>query len=144
MKTKRTISHTQDHDGAAVVMVPLANHPFPAKLLASDYDALTALGVTDQWTYNPNGRGDRFYIRCGADCRGKLLSPARVLMNAQAGEVVKYHDGDGLNLRRDNLYFASGKALRSDAALARKDQEHRETKLRTEAHPTQAAIAISL
>ena len=48
---------------------------------------------------------------------GHLFTPARVLLEAGPGQIVKYRDGDRTNLRRDNLYLASGPAKRCDAMI---------------------------
>src|SRR3954470_24858589 len=100
MRAKRTIIHTQDRDGKAIVLVPLASTAGHAKVLTEDYDALTRRGLTANWCFNSSG-GPHHYVRCQGD--DNLLIVARVLTGADRGHMVRYRDGDRRNLRRDNL-----------------------------------------
>jgi hypothetical protein len=80
------------------VFVPLANDRGAAVLDKVDYDRLTSLGISDQW----HARATRpRYVQCWAG--GKTLVVARLIANAVTGEVVRYRDRDGLNLRASNL-----------------------------------------
>ena len=48
------------------------------------------------------------------------MAPGRVLLDAGAGESVKYLDGNKLNLRRENLALKKGKlGLRRDREYLR-------------------------
>lgn len=106
-KTRIPQYHT-DHDGRGIVLIPLANHPMPAKLFAEDYEWLRSRGMSDQWTFNPNSAGYG-YVRCAVD---GLQTVARLLVQAGPGIIVRYHDGDPLNLRTDNLKQWRGRASR--------------------------------
>lgn len=118
-RSPRTPQHTTDADGAAVVLVPLANYPQPAKLLAEDFERLMLAGISHMWTLNI-GKGGHGYVRLNSHRAGKnLISVARLVMAPRAGQQVRYRDGDRLNLRRDNLYVtdANGLAFAREAAL---------------------------
>lgn len=108
MSQRRTPTTTHDQRGRAVVLVPLANHPKPARLLLSDFEALKAQGVSDQWTLNKAKPGHR-YVRASSSAGAKhLVTIARVLLDAQRGRQIGYHDGDRTNLLRENLYLKGG------------------------------------
>lgn len=119
IKPDRRPVFTTDWDGRDIVLVPLANHDQPAKLMKEDFERITAKGVGIFWTLNNNGTGPA-YVRAPAP--GKHLSPgrtlitiARVITGVGRGRRVHYRDGDRLNLRSDNLTtaigYAKGKAL---------------------------------
>jgi hypothetical protein len=97
----RTPVHTHDCDGREIVLVSLANHDRPAKLLVEDWKRLVREEVSQQWTLN-KGAGIA-YVRCGAKRPGNLDTVARLIMRAGAGQMVGYCSEDRLNLRRDNL-----------------------------------------
>lgn len=99
---------TTDPDGTPVVRVPLAKGKGWAVLLAEDFDMLMSLGFSARWCLNSSGSGYA-YVRCGhsrKEATGKLLTIARLIMEAAAGTCVHYRDGDRTNLRRGNLYLA--------------------------------------
>jgi hypothetical protein len=99
---------TTDTDGAAIVLVPLANHPKPAKLLAEDFDMLRRAGVSSQWTFNPSGKDARYcYVRAQVGAWRNLAVVARLIMATGGNHKVRYADDDRLNLRRDNLCLAN-------------------------------------
>lgn len=99
---KRAPAFTTDHNGEPIVHVPLATGE-TATLDRGDWDRLAASGVSPNWTCNPNGHGAS-YVRVGdASLRGKLAIISRRIMDAQPGEMIRYRDGNRLNLRRANL-----------------------------------------
>ena len=110
-RTTRTPAHARDIDGKEIVLIPLANHSEPAKILREDFETLSAAGYTQNWTFNAraSGPGARRYVRCAAhDRKGNLTRVARLVLNTPRGRVVKYRDGNRLNLRRDNLLLSAG------------------------------------
>lgn len=124
--TKRmpAIERACDNDGRAIVLVPLANYPVPAKLFEADFDALRAAGLTDHWTFNNTGNGHA-YVRAGHySSPGKLITVARVIEGAGPRVAVKYADGNPLNLRRDNLYLGRGNAAKSFPAITIRQPLH--------------------
>jgi hypothetical protein len=111
-RKQRTPTYALDIDRKEIVLIPLANHSEPAKILREDFDALLAAGYSSSWTFNAaDSRSKYRYVRCGVwKRRGQLASVARLILNSPRGRVVKHRDGDRLNLRRDNLFLATGKA----------------------------------
>ncbi len=109
-RSRRVPRFTKDHDGRAIVLVPIASQDQPAKLFQEDFEALMKTGITDQWHYNNNGV-DCSYVRCAVG-RGtdKTMTVARLIMRPRAGVIIGYRDGNRLNLRRDNLELGTGRA----------------------------------
>lgn len=105
MNQRRTPTTTHDQRGRVIAIVPLANHPTPARLLLSDFEALKAQGVSDQWTLNEAKPGHRYVRAFSSDGAKRLVTIARLLLDAQRGRQIGYHDGDRTNLLRENLYL---------------------------------------
>ena len=72
--------------------------------------------IGDVWGINVDGTGQYFQVRCGASRVAALAKQpgerptatlARILTDAKRGEVVRYRDGNSLNLRRANLEVVS-------------------------------------
>lgn len=117
-KGHRQHRHTLDHDGREITLVPLANHPEPARLLRTDFEALAETGITGQWTLNLNGTRTHGYVRCPAsEATGCLVTVARLITRVGAGRTVRYRDRNPLNLRSDNLYLDRGRAKGRELAL---------------------------
>ena len=115
---KRQTIRTTDKDGSAVVLVPLRRGEI-ATLDAEDFDALKAVGFSDQWTFNSDSRGNA-YVRVALNSvSGNLATVARLIMRPIGGSVVKYHDGNPLNLRRANLYLSGGASKDREAFAVR-------------------------
>ena len=70
-----------------------------------------AEGWSDQWFLNENS----IRVRDNA-VRGSLTNVARLVVKAGPGRVVRFVDGDRLNLRRSNLYTVRGNAKGPTAA----------------------------
>ena len=102
-----------DHDGAKIVLVPLAGTGQKAKLFPKDYEALIAQGLTTRWCLNHNGK-DQHYVRCNlpqrVPGRATLVCVARLIIGAAPGRQVRYRDGDRLNLRSDNIRLCKGRS----------------------------------
>lgn len=79
------------------------------------YRELLELGLMPNW----NSLGGNVMARGG---NGARVLVARVLLNAQSGQVVSFKDSDRLNLRRDNLGLRSGFAINYDRALLQLDR----------------------
>ncbi|MBW6398659.1 HNH endonuclease [Roseomonas sp. HJA6] len=114
-------------DGGKSVMVALHGTRGRGKCMTLDardwHHIKTTIG--DVWGINVSGTGLHFQVRCGAARVAALAKQpgerptatlARILMNAKRGEVVKYRDGNPLNLRRENLEVVS----RAEAAARRR------------------------
>lgn len=105
-------------DGGRSVMVALHGTRGRGKWMvldARDWQHIKST-IGDVWGINVSGTGRHFQVRCGAArVAGLAKQPgdrptatlARILMNAKRGEVVRYRDGNALNLRRENLEVVS-------------------------------------
>lgn len=96
-------------EGSPVVRVEMSNAPGVFAVVdRDDYDALAAAGFPTRWFINSTGNG-YWYVRFSPGrFAGKLETVARTILGPRRGRVVKYRDGDRLNLRRSNLYYAQG------------------------------------
>lgn len=99
MRTNRSIRVGITKDGSQIAQVPIG--PSGAESVTmdkQDYDHLIELGVSGNWS-SING-----YAVCNSRIgKPRKLLVARVLVDAKAGEIVRYKDGNKRNLRRDNL-----------------------------------------
>lgn len=87
-----------------------------AMILDADVWADVRDRLSERWTLNTNGRG-RTYVRSGqrraAAIAGQpgakaTASLGRIVAQAGRGDVVRYRDGNPLNLRRANLDVLAG------------------------------------
>ncbi len=100
---KRTPTFTKDKDNKDIALVPLADQKGPVKVLKEDFDQLVSRGYSDQWVLSKSGRG-RTYIRVRSPhVAGGNALVSRLITGARCGQVVRYLDGNKLNLRADNL-----------------------------------------
>lgn len=108
---------TTDADGQQLVHVALANTDQRATLYTEDYRRLSVAGFSQHWQHAKDGRGNAYptlgaYNPKGVDC---LVSVARLIIQAKAGQSVRYADGNPLNLRTENLKLMKGTARYSAA-----------------------------
>ena len=111
----RPIYFTDEH-GIPCVRMPLAGTDLTAILWQIDYERLKRAGLSNYWTANRSGAGN-IYVRAKRSGMG-LLMVARMVLEGPEGElsqVVRYANGDRLDLRRPNLYvtvnpYASARA----------------------------------
>lgn len=66
------------------------------------------LGVSPNWFLNKDGTGNYGYVRAhvpvGFGWTGPLMMLARMIVPPRSrGQLIRYRDGNPLNLRRDNL-----------------------------------------
>lgn len=116
-KRQAASEFTTDADGQQLVHVALANSNQRATLYAEDYQRMMAAGFTRHWQHAKDGRGNAYatlgaYNPKGVDC---LVSVARLIAQAKAGQSVRYADGNPLNLRTENLKLMRGTARYSAA-----------------------------
>ncbi len=114
------IPFTDEHRQPCV-RVPLTNAPGASAIVdEASYADLRARGLTGPWFLNDNGTG-RKYVRTGVPVagqpKGTLLLIARLILGAGPGTVVRYANGNPLDLRFTNLAWRKGKSKRTDAAL---------------------------
>ncbi len=115
---RQPVLTTNDH-GQPLVLVPLANHPKPARIDAKDFEMLLAEGYSDQWNFNRVGQGYG-YVRCkNGKVKGGLSTVARLVLGTGQKHVVHYRDGDRLNLCRSNLFITKGNARGTTPNAAR-------------------------
>lgn len=98
-----TALRAHDFDGAPVVHVQMSNARGTfATFDAADYDRLRKL-YPGRWRLNDNGRGAIYVraVRPGEPSRNVNL--AREALQPEPGRIVRYRDGNRLNLRRSNL-----------------------------------------
>ncbi|BBD38221.1 hypothetical protein Amn_31010 [Aminobacter sp. Y103A] len=87
---------------------------------AGAYRQVLDAGATAAWFLNANSQG-REYVRTyvpDGTRGGTLVQVARVVVGAGAKSVIRYSNGDTLDLRSGNLLWERGRAKRNDTALA--------------------------
>lgn len=97
-------------DFPGTVRVELTNRPGQFALIdRADFEQWTAEGRSTRWLLN--GAGGYEYVRVhDPEWAGGLVSVARLLLRAKDGRIVKYANGDRLDLRRSNLWMTDGYA----------------------------------
>ena len=116
-RTATTALRAHDFNGAPVVHVQMSNSRGTfATFDAGDYEQLRTR-FPGAWRLNDNGRG-AVYVRAktpGLNYRNVNL--AREVLQPGLGRVVRYRDGNRLNLRRSNLQVKEGGTRRRSRAL---------------------------
>lgn len=108
------IPFTDEH-GRACLRVPLDRHGRKyATATVRDYQAVQKSGATGVWLLNSNGGRNSYVRTCVA---GTLLMPARIISGAKGRSVVRYVNGDPLDLRPENIVLHRGAAKRADADI---------------------------
>lgn len=99
----------KEEGGRSLALIPLGKHhehqpAYFAEMWKDDYDFLCRLGLSPNWNrYRQTGQGNFYVTAAATSMPGNKILVARVLLDANAGEVVRYVDGNPLNLRRENL-----------------------------------------
>jgi hypothetical protein len=94
-----------------VVKVPLGRSDKHCFIYKEEREFLRRLGLTMNWNVTPNG----YVTACSSISPNAYVLVSRVLMDAAAGQSVRYRDRDKLNLRLNNLYITEDKlAIRRD------------------------------
>lgn len=97
------VIHSRDDDGCAVVGVPISNRPhLTAWLYATDYERITSAHAAASWLVNDNGDG-RLYVRLKDRERRNNVMVSRLVLDDPTISIIRYRDGDRLNLRSRNL-----------------------------------------
>lgn len=98
-------------DGGKIVKVEMSNRQGTFVTVdADDYVALVAEGLPTRWFLNRAGSGHDYVRFAPGRFAGKLETVARRIVRSRPGRIVRYVDGDRLNLRRSNLYLIPGNA----------------------------------
>lgn len=127
------ITFTHDDDGRAVAHVPLRDRKHNvidfAIIERDDLEGLQAAGVPTPWFLNTSSSGQAYVNAPERDHKGRSLPVARTIIGAGKGTIVRYRDGNRLNLKRSNLYLAKHAAAKGKTPLAGSDFAE------TSAHP---------
>lgn len=111
------IPFTDEH-GMPCFHVPLSNAPGTFAVIDQHtFATLRSQGLTSPWFLNENGTG-RSYVRIAVPVEGRRsgtnLLLARLIIGAGPGTVVRYANGNPLDLRFVNLAWRKGKSGRTD------------------------------
>src|SRR5262249_41439367 len=101
MRTIRAITDNSTHTfGIELLQVPLddTDNPTICTINRADFNLLMDMGSSDVWWINKDGN-----VVCWGGLSKRALVIGRLILDACGGEIVKYADGDNLNLRRTNL-----------------------------------------
>lgn len=105
-----------DERGRECLKVPLDRYGRKySTVTVKGYQAVQDAGATGAWRLNSNGHGGA-YVRTFA--AGTVLMPARIIAGAKARSVVRYVNGDPLDLCPENIVLRKGAAKRVDADIA--------------------------
>ena len=93
-------------------MVPLGRKgAIEAAIWEDDYNFVRSLGLSGNWTKLLN----KHVVATAPKASGNHVLVARVLLDAKAGQSIRYFDGNPLNLRRENLQLiARAGSIRRD------------------------------
>lgn len=86
--------------GQKVAVVPLSNSKRTVRLLVSDFDLLEQMGVGLPWKF----MAGLVWVRNGK----QNLVVARLILDADVNQVVRYLDDNQTNLMRSNLVRVPG------------------------------------
>jgi hypothetical protein len=110
-----TIRHGRSETGEHIVLVPLASRKPFARMWAHDFQRLMERGLSPSWSLS-----NKNFVMVWLPAAKRQASVARILLDAGAGQIVWYLDGDCTNLCRDNLaLLPSRKATNRDSRYAR-------------------------
>jgi hypothetical protein len=110
-----------DQHGRACYRVPLDRHGRQYALVTvSDFNRVRESGATGVWYLDTNGCGKHYVRTCVPTRRSQnaAVMPARIISGARPKSVVRYVNGDTLDLRPENLVLHRGKSKRTDTAMA--------------------------
>lgn len=116
----------RDENGLNCLRVPLDRAGRSYAIVAeADYRRIQRAGATGVWLLNEAAPG-RTYVRTSIRTgRGEstLAMVARLIMDAAPRTVIRYINGDHLDLRPWNLIAYRGKAKRADMSLIQRPQD---------------------
>lgn len=131
----RPVSFTDEH-GTPCIRIALSNSPGTFAIIDQhSFTDLVSQGLTGPWFLNSNGTG-RNYVRIAVPVEGRRsgtnLLVARLIIGAGPHTVVRYANGNPLDLRFANLAWRKGKSGRTDtetlaAALQLRAERHANT-----------------
>jgi hypothetical protein len=94
-----TIEHFIDHN-TKLIAVPLNGSDKKCTLNEEDFRSLMEMGVSPIWAYSQ----EQVLVRN----KRRSLSVARLMIDADAGQHVRFRNGLSWDLRRSNLVIAPG------------------------------------
>jgi hypothetical protein len=102
-----------DEGGRALARVPLGrNNKYEpqryVEIWKDDFDFLVKLGLSPNWACY-RVKDNRYVTAATRNIERSRALVARVLLDANAGEIIRYVDGNTLNLRRENLRLVESK-----------------------------------
>jgi hypothetical protein len=107
-----------DEFGSEALKVPLDNHGLNHAIVSPHaYQSVIDSGLAGAWFTNSNGCGRRYVRTRAPGGPGTLALIARVILDAGPGEVIRYANGDSLDLRVMNLRSMRGRAKRRDSQI---------------------------
>jgi hypothetical protein len=112
MKAARQIKGIFE-DGREVYVIPLGRygHKGHCWIYKEDFDLLISFGVSEAWNFQNK------QVTVPSAKAGGSVPIARLLLDAKPGQVVKFKDYNGRNLRGDNLELIPGRSTRRDREL---------------------------
>ncbi len=137
-KQRAATIFTTDHDGRRIAHVALAGTNERTKMLAEDLERILTDGYSQFWTLVSTGSRVRYVlVNVLIPKEGQRTTPvARLVARAGKGQIVKYADGDRLNLLPENLLVKKGNARTPVTSLLPQADARQ---ARMEAHAPQSA-----
>jgi hypothetical protein len=119
MKQRTMTTFTTDTKGRRIAHVGLFGGDDRATLYADDLERILAAGWSPNWFLTSTGGRFRYVLVNALNPKGnrRSLTVARLVAEVNKGQLVKYADGDRLNLLTDNLLVRKGTAWTSLEAL---------------------------
>jgi len=135
-KQRATTIFTIDSNRRRLAHVALAETDQRVTLYAHDLERVLAAGWSPFWSYTRTGKpgSRRRYVLVNArnpKDGQRTLTVARLVAEAGKRQVVRYVDGDTLNLRRENLLVQKGIAWMAVETLRPKKEDQREDAVTT-------------
>jgi hypothetical protein len=104
-----------------IVYVPLGRRECAARLREFSLNYLDSIGLSKHWHLADNGTGS-VYVRSRIAGTKTPVSVARLILGEdRKGTLVRYHDGDPLNLCHENLYVLDNPY--SDPTVSREEAQ---------------------
>lgn len=133
IRPKRAPIPFVDERGRECLKVPLGGRRGGERFAiveARDYQRIREAGAIGSWYWNSNGKGKgRGYVRTCVPIGGgkwSLVQVARIIDGTGAKAIVRYANGDTLDLRSSNLLWERGKAKRNDVMVVRQGKAIRQ------------------
>ena len=92
----------------SLVRVEMTNRPGVFAIVdRDDFTTWTDQGHSTRWFFN--GTGQHKYVRTyDPECAGGTVSVVRLMFQPAQGRIVRYRNGNRLDLRRENIIVTGG------------------------------------